>query len=272
MQYILYLNLIRITKNTILKKSNLKPSTLSISPDYKLTKDLSYRPKSKNQLKIIILDPGHGGRDPGAIGYKGIYEKDILLNTAKELKKLLEKTGNYKAVLTRNKDYFIALGKRIAISQQENADLFISLHANSVNNQSLRGLSVYTLSDIKSSNNFKKTTIKPNKIYATLQNGGCKNKLKVSYILLNLKYDRVINCSARLAGYIIKEMKRKTKLLTRPHRFANFTVLKVLNIPSVLIELGFLSNQEDNQLLSNPAYLHKIAAALALAIDNYLSA
>ncbi|SDF42705.1 N-acetylmuramoyl-L-alanine amidase [Thalassobaculum litoreum] len=225
-------------------------------------------PKSDDRMTIVI-DAGHGGVDPGAIGENGVYEKNIVLAAAQSLKAALEETGRYKAVLTRDSDSFIRLRERIAIARRVDADLFVSLHADSIKDGSLRGLSVYTLSENASDKEAEALATSENKADIVAGIDLTQQEPEVTNILIDLAQRRTMNYSARLAGYVVKEMERETKLLGRPHRFAGFAVLKAPDVPSVLVELGFLSNREDNRRLNDPTFRRKVAAGLTRAIDRY---
>lgn len=225
-------------------------------------------PTSDDRLTIVI-DAGHGGVDPGAIGHDGAYEKDIVLAAARTLKESLEATGRYKAVLTREDDSFIRLRERIAIARRVDADLFLSLHADSIEDASLRGLSVYTLSETASDKEAEALATSENKADIVAGIDLSHQEPEVTNILIDLAQRRTMNYSARLAGYVVHEMERETKLLGRPHRFAGFAVLKAPDVPSILVELGFLSNREDNKRLQDPAYRREVAVGLTRAIDRY---
>ncbi len=225
-------------------------------------------PESDDRMTIVI-DAGHGGVDPGAIGHDGVYEKEIVLAAARELKAALEKTGRYKAVLTREGDSFIRLRERIAIARRVDADMFISLHADSIGDKSLRGLSVYTLSETASDKEAEALAASENKADIIAGIDFSHQEPEVTNILIDLAQRRTMNYSARLAGYVVHEMEGETKLLGRPHRFAGFAVLKAPDVPSVLVELGFLSNREDSTRLQNPSFRRKVAAGFTRAIDRY---
>lgn len=217
----------------------------------------------------IVIDAGHGGVDPGAIGGKGQHEKDIVLAAAHALKDALERTGRYKAVLTRDGDTFIRLRERIAIARRVDADLFISLHADSIGDPSLRGLSVYTLSETASDKEAEALATNENKADIIAGIDFSHQEPEVANILIDLAQRRTMNYSARLAGYVVDEIKHETKLLSRPHRFAGFAVLKAPDVPSILVELGFLSNAEDSRRLNDPAYRQRVADGLTRAVDRY---
>ncbi|HEY9567065.1 MAG TPA: N-acetylmuramoyl-L-alanine amidase [Thalassobaculum sp.] len=218
--------------------------------------------------RVIVIDPGHGGVDPGALGH-GHYEKEIVLATAKTLARRLEQTGRYKVVLSRDRDVFVRLRDRIAIARRAGADLFMSLHADSIDDKSLRGLSVYTLSETASDAEAAQLAASENKVDIIAGIDLSDQAPEVTDILIDLAQRRTKNLSARLASYVVDEMGNVTPLLKRSHRFAGFAVLKAPDVPSVLVELGFLSNPVDRKNLHSPAFRDRIAEGLARSVDNY---
>ena len=228
------------------------------------------RPQRRANEKVLVaIDAGHGGVDPGAIGVSGVYEKQIVLNAARVLKSELERTGRYKVLLTRDRDVFLRLRERIAIARRAGADLFVSLHADSIPNRKLRGASVYTLSEKASDKEANLLAVNENKsdIIAGMDFG--TETPEVTSILIDLAQRETMNHSARFAGMLVREMRGEVKLLKTAHRFAGFAVLKAPDIPSVLVELGFLSNNHDEKLLRSTAHLKRVAGALRRSIDNY---
>ncbi|WP_420404067.1 N-acetylmuramoyl-L-alanine amidase [Nisaea sp.] len=230
---------------------------------------LNRPPRLANEKIIVAIDAGHGGVDPGAIGVSGIYEKNIVLNAARILRKELERTGRYEVILTRDSDVFLRLRERIAIARRAGADLFLSLHADSIPNRKLRGASIYTLSETASDKEASLLAENENKsdIIAGMDFG--TETPEVTSILIDLAQRETMNHSARFAGMLVREMRGEVKLLKTAHRFAGFAVLKAPDIPSVLIELGFLSNNHDEKLLRSNAHLTRVAASLRRAIDDY---
>ncbi len=248
-----------------INKSNLFRLVIDIGSQRK--KNKAYKIKSKKNF-VITIDPGHGGIDPGAINKK-IKEKDITLKAAKELKILLEKYG-YKIILTRNKDIFIPLRERRKIAKKFSSDLFISIHVDSVKKRSTRGTSVYTLSEKASDKVTARLAERENK--ADLIAGINLEKVdnEVASILLDLTRRDTKNTSALFAENYIKYVRKNGhRVLKRPHRHAGFAVLKSPDIPSVLIELGFLSNAKDMKLLLNNKTRSRLIQTLAKAIDSY---
>ena len=217
----------------------------------------------------IVIDPGHGGVDPGATGISGIYEKFITYAMARELQQQLEKTGRYHVRLTRDRDVFIRLRDRVAIARQHSADLFISLHADVVKDPDIRGLSVYTLSQNASDAEAQSLADKENKADLIAGIDLTHESSDVANILIDLAQRETMNRSAGFAGNIVEELGRETPLLTNTHRFAGFAVLKAPDVPAVLIEMGYLSNTIDEHNLRQPEYRHKLAHAISQAVDRY---
>lgn len=222
-----------------------------------------------NRKRIIVLDPGHGGKDPGAIGaYGKTYEKNITLAMGKELKQVLQNKG-YIVYLTRDRDIFIPLRQRIKIAQNYKADLFMSLHADSARNRNATGLSVYTLSDTASDEEAASLAERENKadIIGGIDLGG--NTKEVNDILISLSQTDTRNKSSKYATYLVQEMARSVKLVKNTHRFAGFAVLKAPDVPAALLEMGYLSNRTEEANLKTQSYRRKLAEAAARAIDKY---
>lgn len=218
---------------------------------------------------VVVIDPGHGGVDPGAIGVSGIYEKYITLAVARELKASLERNGRYKVYLTRDRDIFIRLRDRVAIARQYNADLFISLHADSVANPQLKGLSVYTLSQNASDSEAQALADKENKADLIAGIDLSHESADVANILIDLAQRETMNRSAGFAGGVVDEVGREQTLLGNTHRFAGFAVLKAPDVPSVLVEMGYLSNEAEERNLRQPEYRVKLAKGLSRAVDRF---
>lgn len=219
--------------------------------------------------KVIVLDPGHGGKDPGAIGYSGMYEKNITLSMGKELKAMLDKTGKYKVYLTRSTDKFIPLRDRVKIARKYKADLFISLHADSTKNRSAKGLSVYTLSETASDKEAAALAERENKADVIAGLNLVEHSKEVSDILINLAQRETMNRSSEFATFMVQEMRDEAKLVNDTHRFAGFAVLKAPDVPSVLLEMGYLSNRVEERLLKQQSYRKKLAEATTRAINRY---
>lgn len=227
-------------------------------------------PRQKaNGRKVIVIDPGHGGVDPGTISKNGRYEKKVTLAAGQAVKRLLEKTGKYKVVMTRNRDMFIPLQQRVAIARQAGAELFLSLHADSIANRNIRGATVYTLSENASDKEAAALARKENKadIIAGVDLDG--ESALLTEILIDLMQRETMNYSAEFANILIPEMGRAVVMRTNSHRFAGFRVLKAPDVPSVLVEMGYLSNAKDVATLTSASGISKIAQAIARAVDAY---
>lgn len=219
---------------------------------------------------VVVIDAGHGGVDPGAIGVSGLYEKDVTLAVSLQAAELLRKTGKYEVYLTRDQDVFLQLRERVAIARARQADLFVSIHADSVQNPAVRGAAVYTLSETASDDEAASLAAAENKadIIAGVDLMG--ETEDVASILIDLVQRDTKNRSAQMARYTVEEFRHHAGLRQRPHRFAGFRVLKAPDVPSVLIELGFMSNREDERMLRSRDGQARLARAVAAAISSYL--
>lgn len=218
---------------------------------------------------LIMIDAGHGGDDPGALGLHKTYEKDVTLGYARQLQKALLATGRYRATLTRDDDRFIRLPDRVAIARKAKADMFISLHADSNPRAEARGLSIYTLSETASDDEAAALAEHENK--ADIIPGIDLNQTDadVASILIDLTQRETMNKSAVLADAVVESLHGKITRLAKTHRVAGFRVLKAPDMPSVLIELGFLSNPEDERLLLSPEYRDLVVSSVVKGIDRY---
>lgn len=232
------------------------------------TKSASNTKKSKIK-PMIVIDPGHGGVDPGALGTDGTMEKNITLAVAQALKKELQSSGHYRVMLTRDKDIYIPLRDRFKIARDNGADLFISLHADSHNNPLLRGASVYTLSDNASDAEAAALATQENKSDIIAGVDLSKQNGMVTDILIDLAQRDTINLSSRFAGQLVTELKSDTLMLEHSHRSAGFAVLKAPDVPSVLIEMGYISSSKDQALLLNKQHQAKLAKAIRRAVDDF---
>ncbi len=225
---------------------------------------------SGDRKTVIVVDPGHGGVDPGAIGVSGIYEKVITLAAARQLKTRLEGTGRYKVVLTRDRDVSLGLRERREIAHRAQADLFVSLHADSMKNKSVRGLSVYTLSENASDKEAAALAEQENNADIIIGVDLSHESREVRHILVDLAQRESMNLATNLATKLISQLQRDIMLLRNTHRFAGFAVLKSPDIPSVLIEMGYLSNREDEKALKQADYREKLMAAVARGLDDHM--
>jgi N-acetylmuramoyl-L-alanine amidase len=225
--------------------------------------------KPEDGKPVIIIDAGHGGIDPGAIGASGTLEKEITLAYARAVAQALAATGRYHVVLTRKKDNFIRLRQRIAIARGAGADLFLSLHADKDGTSALRGASVYTLSEQASDAEAEALATKENKADIIAGVDLSNENQVVTDILIDLAQRETQNLSARFAGMLVLELKQETTLLHNTHRFAGFAVLKAPDVPAALVELGYLSSRQDESLLASSQHRAKMAAAIVRAANAY---
>ena len=232
------------------------------------TGEFTPKPRPRKTRKIIVIDPGHGGVDPGALGTRS-REKDIVLAFSKELVRQLKATRRYDVYLTRSSDIYIPLRQRVQIARNRNADLFISIHADAIKKKNIRGLSVYTLSEKASDREAAALAKKENQsdIIAGVDFGD--QLPEVTNILIDLAQRDTKNASVKFAESLISSARGKTLLLDRTHRFAGFRVLKAPDVPSVLVELGFITNRTDEKQLSSSKWRRRVATGMVEAIDNY---
>ncbi|HWL70354.1 MAG TPA: N-acetylmuramoyl-L-alanine amidase [Geminicoccus sp.] len=221
---------------------------------------------------LIVLDPGHGGKDPGTIGRRGTYEKTITLAVAKAIKARLEESGRYRVALTRDRDKAVPLRQRLNFAREAGGALFISIHADSLaRNAEMRGASVYTLSDRASDREAAALAQKENKADIVSGLDLTDQDPIVSEILIDLALRDATNRSIGFADALVRELGKVTRLVKGTRRFAGFVVLKSPDTPSVLLELGFLSNPRDEQLLNDPGHRRKVAGAVLNALDAYFA-
>jgi N-acetylmuramoyl-L-alanine amidase len=219
---------------------------------------------------MIVIDAGHGGVDPGALG-NGVMEKNITLAVALALKKELLASGRYRVALTRDSDIYIPLRDRFKIARDNGADLFISLHADSHNDPFMRGASVYTLSETASDAEAADLANQENKSDIIAGVDLSKQSGMVTDILIDLAQRDTINQSNTFAVSLVSELKSDTLMLEHSHRSAGFAVLKAPDVPSVLIEMGYVSSQKDEALLSDKQHQSRLARAIRRAIDDFFS-
>ena len=214
---------------------------------------------------LIVLDPGHGGKDPGAIGRSGTTEKSITLTYSKALKTVLERRG-YDVLLTREDDTYVALDERIGLAREVDADLFLSVHADAIKDPTVRGASGYTLSD-KRSERLEDDIMREGNfvIYDVELNG----QDEVGGILLDLAQSATMQNSDRLATALIDDMRGTMPLVKNPKRRGSLLVLLSPDVPAVLVELAFMSNSADEKNLRSPTWRRAAIASLADGVDSY---
>ncbi len=223
------------------------------------------------RLPLVVLDPGHGGKDPGAIGVSGTYEKHVAFAAALELKRQLEQSGRFRVALTRDRDTFIPLRDRVGFAQSRGAALFMSLHADALADPRVRGASVYTLSDTASD---AQTAALARRENSADRFGGPSFRdvpPAIANILGSLVRQETRAGSARMARRLVGVLQPEIGTLPHPARQAGFAVLRAADIPSVLVEMGFMSNPQDEAALRRSDHRARVAAALQYAVDAFLS-
>ncbi len=224
-------------------------------------------PPEKRSHKLIVIDPGHGGKDPGAIGPSGIREKDIVLAIAKYLKDELESRG-YQVVLTRENDRFIPLSERSKTANKLHADLFISIHCNASKNRKSHGTQGFYLSPAKTSD-ARATAALENKVLLIEDNPIIDNLDELQFIMADMVQSAYQRESSILAYIIEQNISKKTGLEARGPEGAGFYVLYGTYMPSVLVETAFISNPKEEKFLSKPKNQKKIAQAIADGVDQF---
>jgi N-acetylmuramoyl-L-alanine amidase len=225
--------------------------------------------KAKPSVPLVMLDPGHGGKDPGAIGYSGTYEKHVALAAALELKHQLEASGRYRVELTRTKDVFIPLDDRVERAQRRGAALFVSMHADALSDHSVRGASVYTLAQTASDAQTAALARTENSADRFIGRQWQAASPAVSHILASLVRQETRTGSVRIARSLVGSLDQDLPMLQNPDRHAGFVVLKAADIPSVLVEMGFMSNPRDEAALRKPDHRKLVAQAMHRAVDAY---
>jgi N-acetylmuramoyl-L-alanine amidase len=223
-------------------------------------------------LPLVMLDPGHGGKDPGAIGISGTYEKHIALAAARELQTQLEAGGRYRVEMTRKSDVFIPLEDRVDYAQSRGAALFVSLHADALTDHDVRGSSVYTLSDTATDQQTADLAQRENSADRFAGPEFADTPPEVARILASLIRQETRAASARLAHSLVGSLDQDVVMLQNPTRQAAFVVLRAPDIPSVLVEMGFMSNRDDEAALRHHDYRVRIAGAMKRAVDAFFAA
>lgn len=240
-----------------------RPSKIGL-PAIKGSKDAS--------APLIVIDAGHGGHDPGSSSGDGdTHEKDIALAIAKEMQAELIQSGKFRVALTRADDRFLVLAERREIARRLGADLFISVHCDSAPNDAARGASIYTLSDTSSDRVAAALAARENK--ADVINGVDLNRetSDVSSILIDLARRETMNVSSTFAERLQKTLSPMIGLKPNSHKFAGLMVLKAPDVPSVLLETGYISNEDDLALLTSTSYRAKIALGVRRAVEAHFA-
>ncbi len=224
---------------------------------------------------VIVIDPGHGGIDPGAVGVSNLLEKDVVLGVALALRDVLKRSGDFDVRLTRSRDVFLSLIKRVELSRGYSADLFVSLHADSISDEetakSIRGASVYTLSNRASDGLARMMAEKENAsdLLAGISSDESLGASDVRTILIDLMQRETSNFSTEFSNVLLGQLRRDVSLTRGPKRSAAFRVLKQAHVPSVLIELGYMSHPGDERLMRTAYWRQKMAKSISKAIRSY---
>jgi N-acetylmuramoyl-L-alanine amidase len=284
----LVLDLVRTTKEEFEKQRDKQAAVKALSPPtFQTQTERMDRPRPdaepKTGVSVIMIDPGHGGVDPGAISAGGIYEKNVVFAVGQVLKAKLEATGRFKVLTTRDQDIFIPLSERVEKARAEQADLLISIHADALDTKhpllgakmaaaDVRGASIYTLSEEASDDQAKAIAARENKsdALAGLDLPGSPDD-DLASILIDLMHRETKNLSVSFAKLLLTNLKGKIELTGRPHRFANFKVLKAQDVPSVLVELGYLSSGEDERALTSDEWRSKVADAIVESVKAFFA-
>ncbi|MBL6615572.1 MAG: N-acetylmuramoyl-L-alanine amidase [Reyranella sp.] len=232
------------------------------------------KPTPLPRPKLVFLDPGHGGRDPGALGVRGTQEKGVVMAIARDLQRELLAGNRYRVLLSRTFDAYVPLRERVARAQAAKADLFLSLHADSCADSSVRGASVYTLSEVASDREAAALAARENRADAVVSGVKLANESDVAArTLVAMSQRGTMNDSRRLAETIVRTFgSGGVRLLPHTHRQAGFAVLTSPDIPAALVELGYLSNPQDEKLLTVRQHQMALARALRASVDAHFGA
>ncbi|GAB6065479.1 N-acetylmuramoyl-L-alanine amidase [Aquifex pyrophilus] len=237
-----------------------------------LYKTLRFKPKFVK--KVIVIDAGHGGKDPGAIGWRGIKEKWVNLRIARYLAYYLRKDGRFKVIMTRKGDYFVPLGKRAEIAVRNKAHLFISIHADAAprKNPRARGTQIFALSH-RSAERKKREMLRNTYLAKLLINNGGYKYRSTRLILTDLAFKITLEESVEFAKILARELKRnlKRRVYFKGIKRAGFAVLKTPGTPSVLIEVGFITNPYEARRLASSKFQRRVAYSIYMAILKYFN-
>lgn len=223
------------------------------------------------RTRIVVIDPGHGGNDPGAVGWRGVKEKDLCLEIARKAAARINSVPGFKAFLTRKGDYFVSLGRRVRIAREYKADLFVSIHANDARNKSARGTEVFFLS-LSGATDEAARKLAEKENAADMVAGVAPDSDDLTHIIFDMVQKESMVRSSYLAEAMHDNLLRHKKLKSRGVKQAGFAVLKNAGIPSVLVEVGFLSHASEAKLLKSSEFQGNVAVFLKDAVIDYFKA
>lgn len=271
----LVVDMARLPRGEVAPGHQLQLAGMAMLPELLPPRPASKKPtppkRPPDRRKVVVLDPGHGGHDPGATSISGVHEKHIVLKAARAIARRLEATGQFRVILTRTRDTFVGLDRRRELARDAGADLFLSIHADAHETAHLRGASVYTVS--------AQASDRVAGALAQAHNGDVRvngvaledTPATVRKTLVSLAQRRTMTGSRRLARSLVAELAKVGPMLGNPHRSAGFVVLKAIDVPSALIELGFLSNPRDAKLLLRPDHRDRLAAAVVRGVQRWFA-
>jgi N-acetylmuramoyl-L-alanine amidase len=250
---------------------------IAVDPVAVLIEEAQKRPQhqgkpSDSRLATIVIDAGHGGEDPGAIGRRGSREKDVTLNIARRLKKLIDAEPNMRALLTRDGDYFLPLGSRVEKARAVKADLLVSIHADAFKRPDVRGSSVFALSDRRATSEMARILAKQENASDLI--GGVALTKKDDHVkrtIVDLSQTATIDHSLRLGNSVLKRLGAVNDLHKPSVEQASFAVLTAHDVPSILVETAFISNPDEERRLTDEAYQNKLARAILEGIREYVA-
>ena len=264
------------TKVFNIKKIQDKPERIVIDIEFPDVKKLERKEREEVKVlrknKIIVIDPGHGGEDPGAVGKLRTQEKKVVLEISRKLKDILNKKGGYRAFLTRNGDYYVPFKKRMKIAREYGADLFLSVHADAFKRRSARGSSVYCLS-LRGASSEAGKLLARNENLADIIGGSSngENSDESDPIILNMFQTNTINSSKIFGSTVLKKLVEVNHIKYRQVQEAPFIVLKLPEVPSLLVETAYISNPREEKLLRSNQFQKEVAKAIASAITEFLT-
>ena len=264
-----FFGIIQNLSDSSIKYTNNEIRFTSISSDKKIiTKNVDLQnEKKKWEFKTIVIDAGHGGKDPGAVGYRGTKEKDIALDVAKRLEKKLSKNMNVKIIMTRDEDVFLRLSERTKIANESNGNLFISIHTNAAEDRRASGFETFLIGPNKNEAAVR-VAARENAVLE-LEGTTGKKLTNEDLIQATIAQSAFASKSEQFASMVQKEIKKRVQSRDRGVKQAGFYVLMGASMPNVLVELGFISNPSEEKKLRSPQYRDQLATAIYRAVEQY---